>query len=108
MAQVLWLSFTDPDRPAGQQFLGVSVVEVTYDDLNAARGVLETHGHSTKEQAVLIAAAIRKAWQMGCNPGGEVLTHELLPEVPEYQTAPRHQLLSHAELVARDLIECHK
>ena len=82
----------------------MSVVEVTETDLANARGVLEKQGHRTDQRAVVIAAAVRQAWSMGCNPGGEVLAQELLPEVPEYETAPRHRLLSHAELSAMDLI----
>lgn len=44
-----WLSFTDPARPLGSQFLGVAIVEAI--------------GHSD---------AVTKAWTLGVNPGGEV------------------------------------
>ena len=44
-----WLSFCDPDKPSGQQFLGCSIVQ--------ARGFL---------------GAVFTARQKGCNPGGEV------------------------------------
>lgn len=44
-----WLSFADPDRPEGDQFLGVCIVK--------ARGFL---------------LAVEKARALGINPGGEV------------------------------------
>jgi hypothetical protein len=34
--QTFWLSFTDPSRPTGAQFLGVAVVDVTAADRDAA------------------------------------------------------------------------
>lgn len=48
--QCWWLSFCDPGKPEGEQFLGVVVVR--------AFGLLH---------------AIDKAWYLGINPGGEVL-----------------------------------
>lgn len=45
-----WLSFCDPNKPAGSQFLGVSVVP-----------------------ALDFAEAVTVANAMRCNPGGEVL-----------------------------------
>jgi hypothetical protein len=43
------LSFADPSRPEGQRFLGVCIVE-----------------------AITFADAIRRAWELSINPGGEV------------------------------------
>src|SRR5437773_2033066 len=34
--KVFWLSFCDGDRPAGEQFLGVAIVDVTAEDAAAA------------------------------------------------------------------------
>jgi len=51
---IFWLSFCDPERPKGTQFLGASLVEA--DDL---------------EQA------IRTAHRVGANPGGEVMSMEV-------------------------------
>lgn len=48
-----WLSFCDPKRPEGKQFLGVSIVPVSAD------------GH--------VGDACQAAWAAGCNPGGEVM-----------------------------------
>lgn len=56
-----WVSFADPDRPAGSQFLGVAIVRAW------------NVGH---------AASVCHA--SGCNPGGEVMA---LP-VPEQFGAP--------------------
>lgn len=44
-----WLSFADPSRPRGMQFLGVAAVRATN-----------------------LAAAVDAAWRAGCNPGGQV------------------------------------
>ena len=44
-----WLSFCDTERPVGQQFLGATVV--TASD---------------------VEEAVRAAWRLGINPGGEV------------------------------------
>lgn len=49
-----WLSFCDPELPAGRQFLGACIVP---------------GGH--------VADAAREARARGCNPGGEVKGHEI-------------------------------
>ena len=46
---LFWLSFADPDKPKGSQFLGVAIVE-----------------------AESFHEALTQAWALGCNPGGEV------------------------------------
>ena len=48
---VWWLSFCDPDRPAGTQFIGVALVAPAVDDF---------------------VVAVMEATRAGCNPGGEV------------------------------------
>lgn len=52
---LFWLSFADGDKPRGEQFLGVAVVEADGDDL--------------KEQ---MSDALSIAWELGINPGGSV------------------------------------
>jgi hypothetical protein len=47
-----WLSFADARRPKGSQFLGAVLLQA-YD----------------------VTGAIRAAWRLGINPGGEVLAH---------------------------------
>ena len=73
-----WLSFADPSRPRGSQFLGVSIVK--------ARTYFE---------------ATMRAHALGINPGGEVLGYDYkelwgAPEPPEVH---RHRLMSRLELV---------
>ena len=48
-ADCFWLSFVDRARPAGQRFLGCTVVKATD-----------------------MAEAVRAAWRLGVNPGGDV------------------------------------
>lgn len=55
MTTYYWLSFCDPDREEGDQFLGAAIVP-------ASNG---------------IEAAVSVAWDLGCNPGGEVVMIEL-------------------------------
>lgn len=52
-----WLSFCDPDKPEGTQFLGASIIE-----------------------AADFVTAITKSHLLGCNPGGEVVTWEFEPD----------------------------
>lgn len=52
-----WLSFCDPDRPKGTQFLGICIVE-----------------------AADLPTAITKSHVLECNPGGEVLSIEFEPD----------------------------
>lgn len=49
-----WMSFYDPEKPKGRQLLGVALVE-----------------------ASSLPEAITRAWQTGCNPGGEISTVEI-------------------------------
>ncbi len=68
-----WLSFCDPDLPEGSRVLGVAIV--------VARGVV---------------SASERAWELGCNPGGEVLSMELPDELP-IEPTDIDRLLSVAE-----------
>lgn len=56
-----WLSFADPNKPKGQQFLGGTLIEVPIG------------GHPG------VIAAVQRAWDLGINPGGEVASFELAP-----------------------------
>jgi len=49
-----WMSFCDPDKPKGSQFLGACIVE-----------------------ALNVRDAIQVSWECGCNPGGEVKVIEI-------------------------------
>lgn len=54
--QCMWLSFCDPDKPKGEQFLGVVIM-----------------------WAPGLAHAIDRAWKLGINPGGQVLSYVTNP-----------------------------
>jgi hypothetical protein len=85
--RTFWLSFGDPDRPKGEQFL---------DAARAKRLVMARfpHAHSGSEW---IAAAGQVAWATGCNPGGQILTIDVTGE-HETDKLPRNRLLSKADL----------
>ncbi len=68
-----WLSFCDPDRPEGNQFLGIAIVLA--DDF---------------------LSACFLARLTGCNPGGEVMGAPL-PDSLELDRTNMHRLLSRAE-----------
>lgn len=52
-----WLSFIDPHLPEGERFLGVAIVEAKDFDM-----------------------ALKKTWELGINPGGQVRGLELEEE----------------------------
>jgi hypothetical protein len=54
-----FLYFTDPEKPAGQRFLGACIVE--------ANGFI---------------TAVQQAHQLGINPGGAVLSYDTPPHDP--------------------------
>lgn len=56
VVKCLWMSFCDPDKPKGKQFLGVVITN-----------------------AIGIASAVDKAHRLGINPGGEILSYETDP-----------------------------
>jgi len=104
--QTFWLSFFDPDLPKGEQFLGVAIVDVTTDDAEAVRAELgrirAMNGLRPPEaEAIWIAAAIRKAHAMACNPGGEVAAIRI-DDAPQFAdmdaNCPRDRVLSEAQL----------
>lgn len=75
----MWLSFADPHKPPGTQFLGVAIVRGE----NVAEGALEAH-------------------LLGINPGGEVLGSPL-PDTIEVTEEFRNCLLDALE--AKELAE---
>lgn len=57
MTQLWWLSFVDPDRPEGQRFLGVTVMDYDLPEgVEALRDIVEL--------------VLTEAWRRQCNPGG--------------------------------------
>jgi hypothetical protein len=75
MKPLMWLSFVDPDKPAGRRNLGVIVT-----------------------RAVDVIDAVEKTHAMGINPGGEVLCAQL----PDKPTVPARYL---DRLLTRDEAE---
>jgi hypothetical protein len=59
-----WLSFADPSRPKGTQFLGVAIVRV--DSSGEGDGFFH---------------AVRTAHALGINPGGQVQGHFIPPDI---------------------------
>lgn len=69
-----YLSFADPARPKGEQFLGAAIVDG--EDL---------------------ASAITSAWRRGCNPGGEVMGIEITSISDRVVESYRFRLLTRDE-----------
>jgi hypothetical protein len=80
--KVFWLSFCDAARPKGQQFLGACLVDVTAAEADAAAVDVLRRFPFAEPDAEWIAAAVKKAHRLGCNPGGEVATKEMPPDHP--------------------------
>jgi hypothetical protein len=79
--RLFWLSFCDADKPAGQQFLGVAIVE--------ARG---------------LASALAQTWAVGCNPGGEAQTCEIPESARARVSGYMNRLMSKKDLRAAGLL----
>lgn len=111
MTQTWWLSFADADRPAGEQFLGVAIVDVTEVDVDEVTSLVTQRRAQfglppADPEAVWMAAAVRKSHRTRCNPGGEVGAVRIddAPHWPERgPQVPRDQLLSKAQLAALGL-----
>src|SRR5262245_45090405 len=103
----MWLSFADSERPDGEQFLGAVIVEIEDDEVEEAKADVEARAAQRKVKplpgAEYMAAACRKAWLMGCNPGGEC-AGKLLPPLSAAQREmlPLYRLLSKADIAALD------
>ena len=105
MTQLLWLSFTDPDRPEGEQHLGCCLVEIDADDHDTARAEVAANLTHAKPGTELIWAAVRKAHEMACNPGGEVAICDVTETDNQALLAlRRHRLYSRQELEAAGMI----
>ena len=76
-ARAFWLSFCDTARPTGQRFLGACVVEVVAVEADEAASEVSLRFPFAQPDAEWVAAALKKAHRLGCNPGGEVSFHEI-------------------------------
>jgi hypothetical protein len=106
--QTWWLSFVDPERPAGERFLGVCLVDIDAADAAYALAVLRAgrFRHTFRLGAEWLMAATRKAHLLGCNPGGQVQAYRVDVngvDVEKLALAPRNRLMSAAELKERGL-----
>lgn len=99
MTRRYWLSFADSKRPEGQRFLGVCIVEVDEEEAEDQKRRIDVQFPEHKENAEWIAAASRKAWEMGCNPGGSVQAADITEATPPSGVEmPLYRLLSKDEL----------
>lgn len=103
-SKVFWLSFCDPEKPAGTQFLGGCVLEVTAEEAQAVRAEVRRRFPMALPDAEWFAAATRKARELGCNPGGEVAFAELPPNHPMLAHYPIGVLLDRASIEAIDAV----
>jgi hypothetical protein len=99
-ARKFWLSFCDNERPKGSRFLGACIVDVTAENADKARGLVEERYPHHAFGAEWIAAASREAWRLGCNPGGQMLSLDVT-DAPEAAGWPVGVLMSLAEIEAR-------
>lgn len=76
----LWLSFADPDKPAGSRFLGVVIT-----------------------RALGLVHAVRHLYDIGVNPGGQVLSSEIVSPPPNFHEI-EDRLLSKDDLEKYKLI----
>ena len=91
----IWLSFA-----GNKGSLGVAIVDITDEDIEDARLRLAASHPNAREGADIMYAAVTVAHLHACNPGGEVLSHE----VPTTLEAPRFRLMQRPELEALGLI----
>jgi len=70
----MWLSFCDTDKPEGEQFLGVIIINC----LGLSHAILETH-------------------EMGINPNGEIMSSVV--NMADYKLEHFNKLLSKADLI---------
>lgn len=105
MPRRFWLSFVDDNRPKGEKFVGVCIVEVTDEEAAEAKIEVDAMFPNHAEDAEWVAAASRKAWATGCNPGGQVAVLDLADDpVTDYSAVPLYRLLQRADLERLGLI----
>ncbi len=105
-----WLSFCDDDRPVGDRFLGVVIVDVTEAEAIHALEQWERRRGSPMrdlETGPWLAAAMATCWQAGVNPGGAVQSLRI-DDAPGFAALspryPRLRLLCRAELEVIDVV----
>lgn len=99
MTRTFWLSFASEE--AG--FLGVAIVDVDEADAAAAKVIIAERFPHARPGAEWIGAASAKAHATGCNPGGQMLSHDVTrwrDVQPALAALPRHVLLTKAQIEA--------
>lgn len=99
LSMSFWLSFADSSG-----HLGVAIVEVTEEEAtDQIEWVKSRNIHGiVNEGADYLAAAMNKAHEMACNPGGSIHAYSIpLDALPD---VPRNRLMQKAELKERGLI----
>lgn len=81
--KVFWLSFCDTHKPEGSQFLGACVVDVTAEEAQDVAFDVMLRFPFAQPGSEWLAAASRKAHQLGCNPGGEMASCEIPADHPQ-------------------------
>jgi hypothetical protein len=89
VTRTFWMSFADEDG-----FRGACVIEVDAAEAAVAKADIDVRFPRHAPDAEWMAAAMTKAWQYGCNPGGQVQFAEIEPTAP----IPRNRLLQEAEV----------
>lgn len=97
------MSFADPDLMPGTQFLGVTILEVSDTEAEDAKRLLPPYALPGAEW---LQAGMKKAWALGCNPGGQIQWYEI-PEAAMHklENVPRGVLMSKNRLKELGLIE---
>jgi len=96
--KTFWLSFCDGERPKGEQFLGGCLVDVTEDDAAEALLFIQQQFPNAQPGSEWIGAASRKAHQLGCNPGGEMVSIEIPQDHPNLTRYPHGVLMDRATI----------
>lgn len=96
--KTFWLEFNDHGLP-----LGAAIIDVSVEEAADVYVLLQETSPRAKPGAEWLAAAVKKAWQRGCNPGGQVYGVEVTGRIPD--DAPHDQLMQERELRAAGLIE---
>lgn len=90
-----WLSFVDPDT---RESFGACVVEVSDTEMLADKVMFPNMPGDDERHWE--GAAVAKAWQTSCNPGGEVMAVRMdtNPNFDQMMAAyPKYKLMSQAE-----------
>lgn len=100
--KVFWMSFCDSERPKGQQFLGACIIEVTAEEADEAAIDVMLRFPFAEPDAEWIAAAVKKAHRLGCNPGGQIAAMEMPEDHPNLSRYTFGVLMDRATIEAID------